>query len=74
MAETTIQWADYTFNPWRGCTKIAPVKQLGSNAGRKVAANDGWSPWRTEHSKGGEPHKWPDDLRIREVPCDRIPS
>lgn len=24
MAETTIEWAKYTFNPWRGCTKIAP--------------------------------------------------
>lgn len=25
MAETTkIQWCDHTFNPWRGCTKIAP--------------------------------------------------
>lgn len=24
MAETTIEWADYTFNPWQGCTKVAP--------------------------------------------------
>lgn len=24
MAETTIEWADYTFNPWRGCTKVSP--------------------------------------------------
>ena len=23
MAETKIEWTDYTFNPWRGCTKIA---------------------------------------------------
>lgn len=22
--ETLIQWADHTFNPWRGCTKVAP--------------------------------------------------
>jgi protein gp37 len=21
---TKIQWADHTFNPWRGCTKVAP--------------------------------------------------
>lgn len=24
MAETKIEWADYTFNPWRGCTKVSP--------------------------------------------------
>jgi protein gp37 len=24
MAETSIQWAHYTFNPWRGCSKVSP--------------------------------------------------
>ena len=24
MAETKIEWADYTFNPWRGCAKVSP--------------------------------------------------
>lgn len=24
MAETKIEWADYTFNPWIGCQKVAP--------------------------------------------------
>lgn len=24
MAETSIEWCDYTFNPWRGCTKVSP--------------------------------------------------
>jgi protein gp37 len=24
MAKTTIEWADYTFNAWRGCTKVSP--------------------------------------------------
>jgi protein gp37 len=24
MAETTIQWADYTFNPWVGCQRVSP--------------------------------------------------
>lgn len=23
-AETKIQWCDFTFNPWRGCTKVSP--------------------------------------------------
>lgn len=25
MAETTIEWADFTFNPWIGCTKVSPA-------------------------------------------------
>lgn len=24
MAETTIAWADYTFNPWWGCVRVSP--------------------------------------------------
>jgi protein gp37 len=24
MKDTAIQWADHTFNPWEGCTKVAP--------------------------------------------------
>lgn len=25
MAENTaIEWADHTFNPWTGCTKVSP--------------------------------------------------
>lgn len=23
--ETTIEWADGTFNPWIGCTKVSPA-------------------------------------------------
>lgn len=25
MAETKIEWADFTFNPWMGCTKVSPA-------------------------------------------------
>lgn len=25
MAETNIEWTDYTFNPWIGCTKVSPA-------------------------------------------------
>src|ERR1700722_11389178 len=24
MGETTIAWTDYTYSPWRGCTKYGP--------------------------------------------------
>ncbi|MBL9187889.1 MAG: DUF5131 family protein [Opitutaceae bacterium] len=23
-ANTKIEWADHTFNPWEGCTKVSP--------------------------------------------------
>ena len=25
MAETKIEWADYTFNPWWGCQRVSPA-------------------------------------------------
>ncbi len=25
MSETKIEWADYTFNPWHGCTEVSPA-------------------------------------------------
>lgn len=24
MKDTKIEWADHTFNPWIGCTKVSP--------------------------------------------------
>src|SRR6185295_6639711 len=24
MSKTTIEWTDYTFNPWSGCSKVSP--------------------------------------------------
>ena len=38
------------------------VKQLG-----KIATFGG-KPYRTEHTKGGDPSEWPADLRVREIP------
>jgi protein gp37 len=28
MAETKIEWANYTFNQWIGCTKVAEECEL----------------------------------------------
>lgn len=47
MAATTIEWTDYTFNPWRGCTKISPgcancyAEKLGK---RNPAVLGEWGP------------------------------
>lgn len=59
MAETTkIQWTHHTFNPWRGCTKVAPGCancyaavdrsvslhgiKWGPNGTRQIKAESGW--------------------------------
>lgn len=73
MAENTkIQWATHTFNPWRGCTKVAAgcancyadqqskrnPKTLGvwGPSGTRVVASE--AMWR-------EPVKWNRDARCR---------
>jgi len=47
MAETTIEWAKYTFNPWRGCEKIAPGCDncYAAAEAKRFPANRGtWGP------------------------------
>ena len=29
----------------------------------------GWAPMKLRSSKGGDPSEWPDDLKVREMPC-----
>ena len=60
MAENTkIEWADHTFNPWIGCTKVGPgcdhcyaeadfdkrrhVVQWGAGQPRKLTADSTWA-------------------------------
>ncbi len=58
MAETKIEWADYTFNAWIGCTKVSPAcnncyawadfdvrkgrAAWGPNGTRSVTADSNW--------------------------------
>lgn len=58
MAETTIEWADFTFNPWVGCSKESPAckncyaerdmdtrlgrVKWGPNGTRSVTAEGNW--------------------------------
>lgn len=66
MAETSIEWTDYTFNPWIGCQKVGPgcdncyaeswdARWSGGEATR-------WGPGaprtRTSDAKWKEPLKW----------------
>lgn len=59
MKNTKIEWADHTFNPWVGCTKVGPgcdncyaeadfdkrrhVVQWGPNQPRKLTAPSTWA-------------------------------
>ena len=59
MQNTKIEWADHTFNPWIGCTKVGPgcdncyaeadfdkrrhVVQWGPNQPRKLTAPSTWA-------------------------------
>lgn len=63
MAEVSkIEWTDSTFNPWIGCTKIAPACDHCYAA--DLANRYGWVEWgnhprkRTSTALWGEPRKW----------------
>lgn len=64
MAEQTeISWADATFNPFIGCTKVSPA--CDNCYAEKLAARYGWATWgngnprrRTSASNWGQPLRW----------------
>ena len=73
MAETTIQWADYTFNPWVGCQRVSPgcehcyAETYDKRVGGGVDTLDGvkklrWGPKapriRTSAANWRQPMKW----------------
>lgn len=63
MAEQSkIEWTDATFNPWLGCTKIAPA--CDNCYAADMANRYGWVEWgnhprkRTSAALWNEPRKW----------------
>ena len=65
-ANTKIEWADHTFNPWEGCQKVGPgcdhcyAETRNARFGGGVALN--WGPGaprrRTSKANWGQPLKW----------------
>lgn len=61
MAQNTaIEWADHTFNPWVGCTKVSPAgckncyaEQWANRYGRDFAQRT-----RTSEPNWSQPRKW----------------
>lgn len=67
-AETKIQWTDFTFNPWIGCTKVSPGCKhcYAENTTRaRVLRSQGQETWgkgaqrsRTSAANWKEPLRW----------------
>lgn len=65
-ANTKIEWADHTFNPWEGCQKVGPgcdhcyAETRNARFGGGVAVN--WGPGaprrRTSEANWRQPIKW----------------
>lgn len=65
MAENTkIEWADHTFNPWMGCTKVSPAcdncyaENLMDTRYGKVRWGAGEDRVRTSAGNWAKPRKW----------------
>ena len=61
--ETNIEWADSTFNPWEGCTKVGPGCDHCYAETRNNRFNGGnWGPGaprrRTSDANWQKPRKW----------------
>lgn len=62
MAETKIEWADYTFNSWIGCTKVSPACDncYAENWGHRFGVKWGHNEARRKTSPANwqKPRQW----------------
>lgn len=64
MAENTkIEWADHTFNPWEGCTKVGPgCDHCYAETRNNRFGGDNWGPGvprrRTSAANWSKPLRW----------------
>lgn len=67
MKNTNIQWADHTFNPWEGCTKVSAgcAHCYAEARNQRFAGGVNWGPGaprrRTSIANWTEPYKWDRD-------------
>lgn len=66
-SNTKIEWADHTFNPWIGCTRVSTAETGGGGCDNCYAATqdnfrhwtpEGWGGPRKRTKTWGEPKKW----------------
>jgi protein gp37 len=79
MAENTkIEWADHTFNPWIGCTKVGPgcdncyAEALMDTRYGRVEWGAGKPRVRTSPSNWAKPRKWNRDTPGAFVFCSSL--
>lgn len=64
MKNTLIQWATHTFNPWEGCTKVAPeckncyAEVLSDHRFGRVKWGKGQDRRRTSAATWTQPRQW----------------
>ena len=74
-ANTKIEWADHTFNPWEGCTQVSPgcdhcyAEARNARFAGGVAVN--WGPGaprrRTSESNWQQPRKWDREAKAKGI-------
>lgn len=72
MAETSIQWADYTFNPWIGCQRVSPGCEHcyaeTQDSRKRWGGETHWGPtrprYRTAESTWKQPLKWNREAQV----------
>lgn len=63
-ANTKIEWADHTFNPWVGCTKVSPgcdhcyAEGWAKRAGKAAGVTWGGERRRTSEENWRQPLRW----------------
>lgn len=70
-ANTKIEWADHTFNPWTGCTKVSPgCDHCYAEGWSKRSGHVQWGPQgerrRTSASNWATPLKWNEQARLEQ--------
>lgn len=71
MGKTAIQWADYTFNSWEGCTKVAPeckncyAETLVDHRFGRVKWGKGQQRRRTSAAYWKQPLRWNKEIEGR---------
>lgn len=63
MGDTSIQWTNFTFNPWIGCTEVSPA--CANCYAREMSNFRGWAKWgkgaprkRTSEANWRKPLQW----------------